>query len=218
VEEIYYSVSDTNIFAVTHPSPAVPAVTFYALSGAVVAVALPVSAVAVLRRRKSETKHKALEEKVMDLTYNLSGVNRGECYLSDSLERCMKVISDLNKRGVHCLCVVRENPESVSKNYGLKPDDIVLLSLHPIKGFNAISSLQEISIATAKFLKAGGGAVVLDGFEYLVSRFGFNTVYMCLQEKHIDFLEAGAVLLVPVNMETLDPKEKGQLLSELKLL
>jgi hypothetical protein len=138
--------------------------------------------------------------------------------LADSLERCLKIVSDINKRGVNCLCVVREDPELVSKNYSLKPEDIVLLSLHPVKGFKAISSLQEISIATAKFLKAGGGVVLLDGLEYLVSRFGFNTVYMCLQEKHIDFLEAGAVLLVPVNMETLDPREKGQLLSELKLL
>jgi hypothetical protein len=41
---------------------------------------------------------------------------------------------------------------------------------------------------------------------------------MCLQEKHIEFLEAGAVLLVPFNMETLDSREKSQLLSELKLL
>jgi hypothetical protein len=215
---IDYSVTDTNVFEVAHPSTAIPMVAIYALGATVVVVALPVSAVVVHRRQKTETKHKALEKKVMDLTYNLSGVNRGECYLADSLERCLKIVSDINKRGVNCLCVVREDPELVSKNYSLKTEDIVLLSLHPVKGFKAISSLQEISIATAKFLKAGGGVVLLDGFEYLVSRFGFNTVYMCLQEKHIDFLEAGAVLLVPVNMETLDPRERGQLLSELKLL
>ena len=69
-----------------------------------------------------------------------------------------------------------------------------------------------------KFVKAGGGVVLLDGLEYLISRFGFNTVYMCLQEKKIEFLEAGAVLLVPLNLETLDSREKAQLFSELKLL
>ena len=58
----------------------------------------------------------------------------------------------------------------------------------------------------------------LDGLEYLISRFGFGTVYMMLQEKKIEFLEAGAVLLVPLNMESLNSQEKGQLLGELKLL
>jgi hypothetical protein len=81
-----------------------------------------------------------------------------------------------------------------------------------------VDGLQDLSIAVMKFLKAGGGVVLLDGLEYLISRFGFNSVYMCLQEKKIEFLEAGAVLLVPVNMETLDSREKSQLLSELKLL
>lgn len=213
---VYFSVTDTNIFEASHPAAAIPVEAFYAL-GAVV-VAIPVTTAVVLRKRKPETKNKVLEQKVMDLTYNLSGVNRGECYLADSLQHCLKIVSDLHNRGVNGLCIVREDPEFVTKNYNLKPDDVVLLSSQPIKGFKAISSLQEISIAITKFLKAGGGAVLLDGLEYLISRSGFNTVYMCLQEKHIEFLEAGAVLLVPVNMETLDNREKGQLLSELKLL
>jgi hypothetical protein len=213
---IQYDITDTNIFEVVHPAAPIPAAAFYALGA--VAVVVPITTVVLLRRRTPETKTKALEQKVIDLTYNLSGVNRGECYLADSLERCLRILADLRSRGVNVLCIVREDPEFVTKNYNLKAEDVVLLSSKPIKGFKAMSSLQEISIAVTKFLKAGGGAVLLDGFEYLVSRFGFNTVYMCLQEKHIEFLEAGAVLLVPVNMETLDSREKGQLLSELKLL
>jgi hypothetical protein len=213
---IYFSVTDTNIFEVPHQQASIPGEAFYALGA--VAVAVPVTTVVALRKRKPEAKSKVLEQKVMDLTYNLSGVNRGECYLADSLEHCLKIVSDLHGRGVNGLCIVREDPELVTKNYNLKPDDVALLSSQPIKGFKAISSLQETSIAITKFLKAGGGAVLLGGLEYLISRFGFNTVYMMLQEKHIEFLETGAVLLVPVNMETLDSKEKGQLLSELKLL
>jgi hypothetical protein len=41
---------------------------------------------------------------------------------------------------------------------------------------------------------------------------------MCLQEKKIEFLEAGAVLLLPFNMESVDDKEKSQLQAELKTL
>jgi hypothetical protein len=215
---IYMSVTDTNIFSPSLPPSQIPVEIIYAVAAAVAVAPIGTTVVVLRRRKQPEAKTKMLEQKVMDLTYNLSGVNRGECYLADSLEHCVKVVCDLHSRGVSALAIVREDPEFLTKTCNLQPDDVVLLSSQPIKGFKAISSLQEISIAIMKFVKAGGGVVLLDGLEYLVSRFGFNTVYMCLQEKKIEFLEAGAVLLVPVNMETLDMREKGQLLSELKLL
>jgi hypothetical protein len=211
------SVTETNIFSSSLP-PQIPVGIMYAVA-AVVVVAPIGTAVVVLRRRKQpEAKTKMLEAKAMDLAYNLCGVNRGECYLADSLEHCVKVVCDLHSRGVSALAIVREDPAFLAKTCNLQPDNVVLLSSQPIKGFKAISSLQEVSIAIMKFVKAGGGVVLLDGFEYLISRFGFNAVYMMLQEKKIEFLEACAVLLVPLNMETLDSREKGQLLSELKLL
>jgi hypothetical protein len=217
-KELYQGVDDTNIFkAEAQTGFSLPAEYLYAII-TVVAVAAPATAVVFVRKRKQPKKTSIVEEKEMDLTYNLSGVKRGECYLSDSLERCVKIVSDLQARGVSGLCIVREDPEVIVKTYNLKPEDVVLLSSKQVKGFQAVDGLQDIAILVMKFLKSGGGVVLLDGLEYLISRFGFNTVYMCLQEKHIEFLEAGAVLLVPVNMETLDAREKGQLLSELKLL
>jgi hypothetical protein len=215
---IYMSVTDTNIFSLP-PSPSqIPVEIIYAVAAAVVVTPIGTAAVVLRRRKQPEAKTKMLEAKVMDLTYNLSGVNRGECYLADSLEHCVKVVCDLHSRGVKALAIVREDPSFLSKTCNVQPEDVILISSQPIKGFRAINSLQEISIAIMKFIKAGGGAVLLDGLEYLISRFGFTAVYMMLQEKKIEFLEAGAVLLVPLNMETLDSKEKAELLSELKLL
>jgi hypothetical protein len=210
------SVTETNIFS-SSPPPQIPVGITYVVAVAVVVA--PITAVVVLRRRKqAETKTKVLEAKTTDLAYNLSGVNCGECYLADSLEHCVKVLCDLHSRGVSALAIVREDPASLSRTCNLQPGDVVLLSSQPMEGFKAISGLQEVSIAVMKFVKAGGGVVLLDGLEYLISRFGFNAVYMMLQEKKIEFLKAGAVLLVPLNMETLDNREKGLLLSELKLL
>jgi hypothetical protein len=211
------SVTETNIFSPpSSPSNFSP---YLYLTVAVASIALATTGVVIFKKRKKpEAKTMAQDEKQIDLPYNLSGVSRGECYLADSLQHCLKVVSDLRTRGISALAIVREDPEFIVKNYNLKPDDVVLLSSKPIKGFKAVDGLQDISIAVLKFLKAGGGVVLLDGLEYLISRFGFNTVYMCLQEKKIEFLDTGAVLLVPVNMETLDSREKGQLLSELKLL
>jgi hypothetical protein len=218
---IYSSVTDTNIFLIQTASVGLPTEYFYPLIAGVagVAVAMSASAVIVFRRRiRPEAKTMMLEEKVKDLTFNLSGVNRGECYLTESLEHCAKVVCDLHLHGVKALVIAREDPEFLSQTCKIQPDDVVLISAQPIKGFKAINSLQEISVTIMKFVKADGGIVLLDGLEYLISRFGFNAVLMMLQEKKIEFLEAGAVLLVPVIMETLNTQEKGQLISELKIL
>jgi hypothetical protein len=212
---IHYGLVDTNIFQV--PSGPLPIEYLYAVAAIAAAAIIPTTAVVLKRKRRPDAKTKMLEEKVMDLTYNLSGVNRGESYLCNSLDSCLRVVSDLRTRGVSGMCIVREDPELIVKKYNLKPDDIVLLSSKPVKGFKAVDGLQEIAIAVTKFLKTDGGVVLMDGLEYLISRFGFNTVYRCLQEKRIEFMETGAVLLLPFNMETLDTRERSQLLSELKL-
>jgi hypothetical protein len=212
---VYYGLDDTNIFQA--PSGPLPVEYLYAVAAIAAVTIIPTTAVVLKRKRQSDSKTKMLE-KVMDLTYNLSGVNRGECYLSDSLDNCLRIVSDLRTRGVNGMCIVREDPEFIAKKYNLKPEDIVLLSSKPVKGFKAVDGLQEIAIVVTKFLKAGGGVVLMDGLEYLISRFTFNTVYRCLQEKHIEFMEAGAVLLFPFSMETLDNRERSQLLSELKIL
>jgi len=211
------SVSGTNLFSTQKGQTLTLAIL---LPVVVIAALVLVSITAIVVRRRKQLGAKTVTKKNMagDFTLNLGAVNSGECYLADSLEQCMKVVSDLKSRGISAMAIVRENPSLVAKSCNLSPDDVVLLSAKPVGGFKAINSLQDVSIAVTKFLKAGGGVVLLDGFEYLVSRYGFNTVYMCLQEKKIEFLEAGAVLLVPVTMETLDVREKGQLLSELKLL
>ena len=114
--------------------------------------------------------------------------------------------------------IVREDPDYLVKNYNFKPEDIVLLSGTPIKEFKAINTLQDIAITITKFLKNGGGVVVMGGLEYLISRCGFNPVFMMIQEKRFEVLEAGATLLVPINLATLEAREKGLLTSELKLI
>ncbi len=159
-----------------------------------------------------------LEERLKEITYSLSGVKAGESYLISSLQHCLKTAFDLKSYGVKSLFIVRENPDYLIENYNFKPDDIVLLSQKPIREFKAVADIQDVAILMTKFLKSGGGVVVLDGLEYLVSRYGFNSVFMMIQEKRFEFLETGATLLVPVNMETLDNREKGLLSSELKLI
>ena len=219
IKEIYLDMplSDTNLFSSQKGQ-----VWLFGILVPAVAVAVLVSVSAVLivvrKRKQFGAKTAAKKHGAGDLTFNLGPVNSGECYLADSLERCMKVVSDLRSRGISAMAIVRENPLVVAKSCNLSPDRVILLSAKPVEPFKAINSLQDVSIAITKFVKAGGGAVLLDGLTYLISRFSFNTVYLMLQEKKIEFLETGAVLLVPVTMETLDNREKGQLLCEMNFL
>ena len=164
------------------------------------------------------TEKRKLEERLKEITYSLSGVKAGESYLTSSLQHSLKVAFDLSSHGTRALYIIRENPDSIVKDYNFSPEDIILISLKPIKDFKAVCELQEIAVTINKFLKSGGGVVVLGGLEYLISRFGFNPVFMLIQEKRFEILEAGATLLVPIHMETLDIREKGLLGSELKFL
>ncbi len=172
----------------------------------------------VLSMIQDITEKKKLQERLKEITYSLSGIKAGESYLTGSLQHCLKIGFDMNSHGVKGLYIVREDPESLIKDYNFDPEEIVSLSLKPIKGFRAVNDIQEVSILITKFLQKGGGIAVLGGLEYLISRFGFNPVFMMIQEKRFEFLESEATLLVPVNLETLDTREKGLLNSELKLI
>lgn len=164
------------------------------------------------------TEKRKLEARLKEITYSLSGVKAGESYLTGSLQQALKIAFDLSSHGTKGLFIVRENPDWIVKDFNFNSEDIVLISQNPIRDFKAVSDLQQIAILLTKFVKDGGGVAVLGGIEYLISRFGFNAVFMMIQEKRFEILDAGATLLVPVNLETLDNKEKGLLESELKFL
>jgi len=174
--------------------------------------------VGVLSMVQDITEHKKAETKIRELTYRINGVAPGECYLSESHERCLKIFTDLFMHGVRGLCIIRENPDLLVKNYGIPPEIIRLIASRPVSGFQALTNLQEVSISISEFLRSGGGVVLLDGLEYLINRFDFDSVYSLLQEKRFDFLDARGVLLIPLNLKTISNRERALLESELKTL
>ncbi len=157
-------------------------------------------------------------EAMRDLAYRLNNLQPGGCYLSASHERCLKAFAVLSMEGVPGLCIVREDPQRLVDNYGIKKEEIVLLSSRPFEDFETLDDLQAVSRALSRFLESGEGVVLLDGLEYLISRFGFDSVYSFVQEKRFDFLRSKAVLLVPLDMETVEGREKALLSSEFTML
>jgi hypothetical protein len=103
-------------------------------------------------------------------------------------------------------------------DYGIKKEEIMLLSSRPFEDYETLDDLQSLSRALTQFLETGEGVVLLDGLEYLISRFGFDAIYSFVQEKRFDFLSSKAVLLVPLDMETIEGREKALLSSEFTML
>jgi GAF domain-containing protein len=159
-----------------------------------------------------------VKESVKTLAYRLNNLELGGCYISDSHERCLKAYAVLSMEEVPGLCIVREDPQRLVDNYGIKKEEIALLSSRPFEDYETLKDLQLVSRAISRFLESGEGVVLLDGLEYLISRFGFDAVYSFVQEKRFDFLTSKAVLLVPLEMKTLDERQLAMLTSEFTLL
>ncbi len=158
-------------------------------------------------------------QKFIELTYRLNNLEPGSSYISESHDRCFKIFAELSIHGVPGISLVRDDPEKLVERYGFDPDRVRLLSSRPIKGFEALNNLQEISRTISSLLKEENSPVILlDGIEYMISLFGFDVVYSFLQEKKFDILEANAILLIPIEIMTLDDRQKALLTSELKTL
>ena len=94
----------------------------------------------------------------------------------------------------------------------------MLLSSRPFESYETLADLQSVTLALNRFLESGEGVVLLDGLEYLISQFSFEAIYSFIQEKRFDILSSKTVLLVPLEMNTLDVRQQALLSCEFTLL
>jgi len=173
---------------------------------------------AILELFRDITERKETEKMIRESTYKGNGISPGECYLYSSHDAAYRIFSQLVLHGVPGLCISREKPEKLME-YGVPRENIILLSSMPLKGFEAIENLQDVSRTISNFLeKHETPIVLLDGLAYLISRFDFNPVYKFVQEKRFNFIEVGATLLISIDLATLNDKERALLTSEVKVL
>jgi len=174
--------------------------------------------------RKKTGKKKILtlnedERKIREIVEVFDGVASGEGYLVRSHDRAYEIFTKLYSQGVPGLCISRKNPAKLISDYGIKPENIFLLSTKSLAGYEAISDLQEASRKITNFLAdQDRPIIVLDGLEYLVNRFGFDSFLKFVQEKRFDFIESDAILLVPFSPLALSDREMALLNSEMNIL
>lgn len=161
---------------------------------------------------------KNFEKQQLDLIYRTNEITHGECYLHRSHRTAFNIVSQLMLLGVPGICFTREAPEKLME-YGIPKEKIVVISSIPVKGFETTDNLQDISMRIAEFLKNNRKSIVLlDGLEYLMSRFGFDIIYKFLQEKRFQFIESDSVFILPVDLAVFEERERALLASELKIV
>ena len=165
------------------------------------------------------TEKKLAESNLRDLVFKLNGVSEGCSYLCTAHELAFRVYSDLSFHGVPGICLTRDNPEELETKYGIHPENVVMISSREVMGRRHVSKLQEVNRVVSDFLENNVTPIVLlDGLEYLISRFEFDLVYTFIQELRFDFMEKRGILLIPVHPQTLSEREMALLTSETILL
>jgi len=165
------------------------------------------------------TEKKLAESNLRELVFKLNGVSQGCSYLCSEHELAFRIFRDLTFHGVSGLCLTRNNPEELETKYGIHSEDIILISSREMVGRRHVSNLQEVNRVVSDFLENNvSPIVILDGLEYLISRFEFDIVYTFIQEIRFDFMEKRGILLIPVHPQTLSEREMALLTSEIMLL
>ena len=165
------------------------------------------------------TEKKLAESNLRELVFKLNGVSQGCSYLCSEHELAFRIFRDLTFHGVPGLCLTRNNPEELETKYGIHSEDIILISSREMVGRRHVSNLQEVNRGISDFLENNvSPIVILDGLEYLISRFEFDIVYTFIQEIRFDFMEKRGILLIPVHPQTLSEREMALLTSEIMLL
>ncbi len=112
----------------------------------------------------------------------------------------------LVNRGTHGICFSRTHPSLLRRELGLEKTPLVWLSAAAEADVMALERPDEIRRTLRNFItRSPGAAVLLDGVEYLVLRFGLDETVRLVSDLSDLAAVKGAILLLPV-----DPKGLGE--------
>ena len=132
----------------------------------------------------------------------------GGVYLAkNNVEKAFDVFVDYVLGGLEGLCITRIFPPKIRSKYGLEKTPIVWLTGEKVNGQVTADSLQDLSILIWDFLdKPRRSIVILDGAEYLIANYGFESFIRFLQLNRSRFEKKESILVVPIIEEAMDPK------------
>ncbi len=146
-------------------------------------------------------------------------LNSGESYYiqEEKARTVYTVFQQVLVRRYRGLCITRTNPENMAFSSALKNTEFYWLTT--MKKENSVSpgDLHKLLAIIKDFLKKEGrGAIVIDGVNSLIVNNGFNSFLKFIQTAKDAVSEKHGILLISINMKSLDDRERAMLQNELK--
>ncbi len=131
-----------------------------------------------------------------------------------------EIFQDMVTHGVRGLCITRQQPERVARDYGLAKTPILWLS----RAVNQPSCVrptppENVAMAIDHFLEISPRSVVLlDGVEYLMAHNDFPSVLTLLHDMNEKVATTNSILLLPIDPKAFEEREFTLLKRDLKTL
>ncbi|OGS41808.1 MAG: hypothetical protein A3K67_03185 [Euryarchaeota archaeon RBG_16_62_10] len=123
----------------------------------------------------------------------------------DRPETSYTLFMDAMKKGMKGYCITRNYPAKIKSKFDLKDTPVIWLSNVGRENTIRPKDLEKLSISLEQFLsQAGGGIVLLDGLEYLITNNNFITVLRLIQSLRDQVAINQSILLMAVNRSTLE--------------
>jgi len=124
-------------------------------------------------------------------------------------ELSYRLLDLLRAQQLPVLCITRQYPERVRREWGLADVRIIWLSHTPGEDFQNPTAIGTLAKVISKFIEDNGGegVVLLDGLEYLVLNNGFLQTLMFVEHVSEFVMQKKAILLLPLSPDTLEEKE-----------
>jgi RNA polymerase subunit RPABC4/transcription elongation factor Spt4 len=171
----------------------------------------PNCGMAVLMEEEAEDEAPTMVEKraVVDLERSFSYLIK-----EDRSDRAYAYFEKEIGKGLKGYCVTRNYPVKIKSKFDIGSTPIVWLSNVGKEDSLRPKDLEKLSYSLEQFLANGGGIVLLDGLEYLITNNNFLTVLRFVQSLRDQVAINHSILLMVLNPSTLDPHEMNLLEKE----
>jgi len=157
-----------------------------------------------------ESGGKKEEEALKELP---EGISKSSTYLieEETSDRSFKLLKRILKTGEEGLCVTRDYPEKVKKEYSLEDIEVIWLSNVDREDVIRPKSLEKLSLALENFLARTGGVILLNGLEYVITNNDFRTVLNLIQSIKDQVAINESIMLIPINPSIMEKYQMDQL-------
>jgi hypothetical protein len=134
----------------------------------------------------------------------------------DRPEKGFSIFASLTGGGGRGLCISRTHPDMLKQKYGFEAETIWLTKTENAQGsagrkgseFVSPNNLAHLASAVREFLAGGaGGAVIIEGLEYLTTQNDFKSVLRFVQLINEQVVLDKGYLIIPVDEATMDSKD-----------